>query len=57
MDTLACELGKVAQHWVHLENPTGQEMHIDVKNSNPTNFEVMPDKVILQPYETQKVCI
>ena len=32
-------------------------MIIDVKNSNATNFEVIPDKPALQPYETQKVCI
>jgi len=32
-------------------------MSIDVKNSNATNFEIIPDKIILQPYETQKVTI
>jgi hypothetical protein len=57
LDTLACELGKVQCHYVYLENPTGQEMIIDVKNSNATNFEIIPDKPALQPYETQKVCI
>jgi hypothetical protein len=57
LDTLACELGKLQCHYVSLENPTGQEMTIDVKNSNSTNFEVIPDKIILQPYETQKITI
>ena len=57
LDTLACELGKLATHTVNLENPTGQEMNIDVKNSNATNFEVVPDKIVLQAYETQKVLI
>ena len=32
-------------------------MVIEVKNSNPTNFEVMPEKIVLNPYETQKVSI
>jgi len=32
-------------------------MTIDVKNSNPTNFEIVPDKIILAPYETLKVSI
>jgi hypothetical protein len=32
-------------------------MVIDVKNSNPTNFEIIPDKPNLQPYENQKVTI
>ena len=32
-------------------------MTLDIKNSNPTNFEVMPDKIVLTPYENLKVCI
>ena len=52
LETLACELGKLASHFVNLENPTGQEMTIEVKNSNATNFEVLPDKIVLAPYET-----
>jgi len=30
---------------------------LDYRNSNPTNFVVIPDKVILPPYETLKVQI
>ena len=57
LDTLACELGKLQTHYVNLENPTGQEMIVDVRNSNPTNFEVVPEKITLNPYETQRVAI
>lgn len=32
-------------------------MVIDVRNSNPTNFEIVPDKPVLQPYETLRVSI
>ena len=32
-------------------------MLLDYRNSNPTNYEVIPDKILLPPYETQKVCI
>jgi hypothetical protein len=54
---LECELGKVASHVVTLENPSGQELLLDYRNSNPTNFEVIPDKIVLPPYEAQKICI
>ena len=57
LELLECELGKVATHFVQLENPTGQELMLDYRNSNPTNFEVIPEKIILPPYEMQKVCI
>ena len=54
---LECELGKHASHWIELENPTGKELFLDYRNSNPTNFEIIPDKVILPPYESLKVQI
>lgn len=52
LELLECELGKVASHFVTLENPTGSELLLDYRNSNPTNFEVIPDKIILPAYET-----
>lgn len=57
LEMLECELGKTAQHQIELENPTGKELYLDYRNSNPTNFEVSPDKVILPAYETLKVQI
>lgn len=54
---LECELGKTASHQIDLENPTGKELYLDYRNSNPTNFVVCPDKVILPPYESLKVQI
>lgn len=30
---------------------------LDNTISNPTNFEVIPDKVILPPYESIRVCL
>ena len=57
LDLLECELGKVASHFIILDNPTGQELSIDYRNSNPTNYEIIPEKLILPPYENQKVCI
>jgi hypothetical protein len=57
LELLECELGKAASHFVELENPTAQELFLDFKNSNSTNFEIRPDKVILIPYETLKVQI
>ena len=40
-----------------MENPTGKELYLDYRNSNPTNFEISPDKVILPAYESLKVTI
>jgi hypothetical protein len=57
LDVLECELGKVASHTVNLENPTGQELYLEFRNSNPTNFEIVPDKIILPGYESLKVKI
>jgi hypothetical protein len=54
---LACELGKVASHTITLENPTGLELYLDFRNSNPTNFEIIPDKILLPAYDLLKVKI
>jgi len=57
LELLECELGKTSSHFVTLENPTGAELMLDLRNTNPTNFEVIPDKIVLQPYESAKICI
>jgi len=57
LEILECELGKTAGHQIELENPTGKELYLDYRNSNPTNFEITPDKVILPPYESIKLHI
>lgn len=57
LDMLECELGKVALHNIELENPTAKELYLDCRNSNMTNFEINPDKIILNPYETLKMQI
>ena len=57
LELMECELGKNQSHFVTLENPTGAELMLDYKNSNPTNFEIIPEKIILPPYENQKICL
>lgn len=57
LELLECELGKVAAHNVLLENPTGQELFLEFRNSNPTNFEIVPDKIVLPAYESLNVKI
>ena len=42
LELLECELGRMASHNIELENPTGNELFLDFKNSNPTNFEIKP---------------
>jgi hypothetical protein len=55
LELLECELGKVASHPVVLENPTGQELYLEFRNSNPTNFEIVPDKILLPAFESLRV--
>lgn len=55
LELLECELGRIASHTIDLENPTGTELFLDFRNSNPTNFEIKPDKVVLPAYESVKV--
>lgn len=57
LDLLECELGKMASHFVELENPTAKEILLNYRSSNPTNFEILPEKVVLPPYESLKVKI
>jgi hypothetical protein len=57
LELVECELGKTASHFVELENPIGDEIFLEIRNSNPTNFEIKNEKVIIAPYETVKVQI
>ena len=57
LDLIECELGKSGSKYVTLENPTGQELPIEYFTSNPTNFEIIPEKIVIPPYESAKVCI
>ena len=52
-----CELGKVGKQTINLENPTGNEVQIDYRITNTTNFEVIPEKIIIGPYESAQVTI
>ena len=47
LDMLTCELTKTASHTLDLENPTGKEIYLEFRNSNPTNFEISRNKIIL----------
>ena len=48
---LRAELGKVEQHEVLLDNPTGKEIEVETIISNMANFDVLPPNIILAPYE------
>ncbi|KAL4498636.1 hypothetical protein ABPG72_019754 [Tetrahymena utriculariae] len=49
MNVLRCELGKVEAHQIFLENPSEKEVKATTKVSNPTNFDVIPDNIVLKP--------
>ena len=57
LDLIECEIVKNAAQYITLENPTGQELHIDYRSSNPTNYEIIPEKIVIPPFESIRVCI
>ena len=57
LELIKCELGKTGTRYVTLENPTGHDLPIEYTSSNPTNFEIIPEKINIPPYESANVCI
>jgi hypothetical protein len=49
MSVLRCELGKVENYTVILENPSAKEVVATSKVTNQTNFDVIPDTIVLKP--------
>lgn len=49
LPTLRAELGKFSQHQVYLENPSAMTIHVNHHVSNPNNFDVVPDNLIIPP--------
>lgn len=47
-----CELGRTESQQILLDNPTGEDAVLTYNSSNPLNFEIIPEKIILPPYET-----
>ncbi|CAG9335550.1 unnamed protein product [Blepharisma stoltei] len=52
LEIFECELGKSETQHIALENPTNEEVILDYSCSNPLNFELVPERIILPPYET-----
>ena len=57
LPTLKAELGKVESHEVELENPSNKEVIVKTKISNPHNFDILPEDIIIPPYDTAFVQI
>lgn len=57
MNVLRCELGKVEHYTVILENPSDKEVLATSKVTNPTNFDVSPDSIVLKPLSKTPVQI
>jgi len=51
LEMLQCELGKNASHHVIIENPSSDEIILEYSCDNRLNFDILPDKVALPPYE------
>lgn len=57
LDTLHAELGKIAQHEVELENPAGKAVQVKYRNTNPGNFAVLEDTIVIPAYDSTFVHI
>lgn len=57
LQVLKTELGKVESHTVYLQNPTEKEVKVTTKVLNQTNFDVVPDRIVLKPLEKLPVQI
>ncbi|CAD8106047.1 unnamed protein product [Paramecium primaurelia] len=57
LNLLKASLGKVEQQVVILENPSDQKVTLQCRISNPTNFDILPDELIIQPFDYLKVSI
>lgn len=49
MPVLKTELGKVDVHKIKLENPFDKEVKIITKVINQTNFDVLPENIVIKP--------
>lgn len=55
--TLKAELGKVEEWGIILENPYGKECQITTNISNPFNFDVIPENIIIPAFNSVTVRI
>lgn len=49
LPVLRTELGKVEKHEIKLENPLDREVKIQTKVINQTNFDVLPENIVIKP--------
>ncbi|EGR31281.1 hypothetical protein IMG5_114390, partial [Ichthyophthirius multifiliis] len=57
LPVLKAELGKTEQHEITLENPSNEDVPIQVKISNPSNYEVYPENIVIPAYDQCQVNI
>ena len=55
VSAMKAELGKVETSEIELENPSNQEVQVRYRLSNPYNFEVLPENIVIPPYDTALV--
>lgn len=52
LSTLKAELGKVESHEVELENPSSKEVRVKPRLTNPHNFNVVPEDIVIPAYDS-----
>ena len=57
LERVACEVGKSVASYVTLRSPLRTGVQLSVSNSNPRNFKVSPENVVLSPLVPIRVAI
>jgi hypothetical protein len=57
LEQFECELGKTANQYVTIENPSPDEVILRYATTNNLNFSIVPEKVIIPPYEMMEIMI
>eukprot|EP00330_Aristerostoma_sp_ATCC50986_P007041 CAMPEP_0114576998 /NCGR_PEP_ID=MMETSP0125-20121206/1712_1 /TAXON_ID=485358 ORGANISM="Aristerostoma sp., Strain ATCC 50986" /NCGR_SAMPLE_ID=MMETSP0125 /ASSEMBLY_ACC=CAM_ASM_000245 /LENGTH=397 /DNA_ID=CAMNT_0001765977 /DNA_START=1972 /DNA_END=3165 /DNA_ORIENTATION=- len=52
LDTLQAELGKTAIHKIELENPSANDVAVRYMVSNPYNFDIQPENLMIPRYSS-----
>lgn len=57
VDTMYAELGKYADHSLILENPLDEEVQVYVTQSNKSQFQIIPEKIILPDNSAREIIV
>lgn len=57
VDTMLAELGKHSDHYLILENPIDEEVTVYISQSNKSQFQIFPEKIIIPENSGREVIV